>query len=304
MGTGRRCSARRDGPQPRDLRAAVHGRRCRASGTSARACSHRRRPPRRTSRPAAPPSGWRLSFAMLRAWGFEAAASRSPLPCRASGTSCSCSARPRSRSRCSRSRVGRTRMLSRRDHRSRGVRRRSSSAFAIASVSARPRALRRRPLPRASLAVGARLIGARPVKWNGESLVAFRGQAIGLLRRRWLDPSPLATLAGQLSVFLVLRRLPAHARRAARRGHARRGVRRLDARAPDLGSLPITPGGVGFVELGLTGALVGFGGPNDAVVAAVLLYRLLTIVPTLALGLIAGALWRRLRPEPALEQGV
>ena len=64
-----------------------------------------------------------------------------------------------------------------------------------------------------------------------------------------------------------------------------------------LGSLPITPGGIGIVELGLTGALVGFGGANDAVVAAVLLYRVITIVPTLVLGLVAGALWRRLRPE-------
>ena len=64
-----------------------------------------------------------------------------------------------------------------------------------------------------------------------------------------------------------------------------------------LGSIPITPGGIGIVELGLTGALVGFGGPNDAVVAAVLLYRVLTVVPTLVLGLVAGALWRRLRPE-------
>jgi len=64
-----------------------------------------------------------------------------------------------------------------------------------------------------------------------------------------------------------------------------------------LGSIPITPGGIGIVELGLTGALVGFGGPNDAVVAAVLLYRVLTIVPTLVLGLVAGGLWRRMRPD-------
>src|SRR5436190_43988 len=66
-----------------------------------------------------------------------------------------------------------------------------------------------------------------------------------------------------------------------------------------LGSLPITPGGIGIVELGLTGALVGFGGANDEVVAAVLLYRVLTVVPTLVLGVVAGALWRRLRPEAA-----
>jgi uncharacterized protein (TIRG00374 family) len=66
-----------------------------------------------------------------------------------------------------------------------------------------------------------------------------------------------------------------------------------------LGSLPITPGGLGVVEVGLTTALVGFGGKNAEVVAAVLVYRFLTIVPTLILGLIAGATWHRLAPAPA-----
>ena len=66
-----------------------------------------------------------------------------------------------------------------------------------------------------------------------------------------------------------------------------------------LGSLPITPGGLGVVEVGLTGALVGFGGDNAEVVAAVLLYRFLTIVPTVVLGLLAGATWRRLKPVRA-----
>jgi uncharacterized membrane protein YbhN (UPF0104 family) len=33
------------------------------------------------------------------------------------------------------------------------------------------------------------------------------------------------------------------------------------------------------------------------VVAAVLVYRFLTIVPTLVIGLLAGVTWRRYRPE-------
>jgi len=68
-----------------------------------------------------------------------------------------------------------------------------------------------------------------------------------------------------------------------------------------LGSVPITPGGIGIVELGLTGMLVGFGGANDQVVAAVLLYRVLTVVPTLVLGVIATAVWRRLRPADVIR---
>jgi uncharacterized membrane protein YbhN (UPF0104 family) len=59
-----------------------------------------------------------------------------------------------------------------------------------------------------------------------------------------------------------------------------------------IGSLPLTPGGFGFVELGLVGALVGFGGPHAAVVAAVLVYRFLVVAPTLVLGALSGATWR------------
>jgi uncharacterized protein (TIRG00374 family) len=141
---------------------------------------------------------------------------------------------------------------------------------------------------------GLRLIRRRPVTWDGEGLVRFRLQTIGLLKRRWL-PLTLATCAGQLSVFAVLvvclRTLGVHeAQVTLTEAFAAWTFVRL------LGSIPITPGGIGIVELGLTGALVGFGGSNDAVVAAVLLYRVLTVVPTLVLGLVAGALWRRLRP--------
>ncbi|HST18662.1 MAG TPA: YbhN family protein [Gaiellaceae bacterium] len=142
---------------------------------------------------------------------------------------------------------------------------------------------------------GLKLIKRGPVGWNGESLVRFREQTVGLLRRRWL-PLTLATCAGQLSVFAVmvvcLRTLGVHESQVTlTEAFAAWTFVRL------LGSLPITPGGVGIVELGLTGALVGFGGPNDGVVAAVLLYRVITVVPTLVLGLVAGALWKRLRPE-------
>ena len=66
-----------------------------------------------------------------------------------------------------------------------------------------------------------------------------------------------------------------------------------------LGSIPITPGGLGLVELGLTTVLVGFGGNHAGVVAAVLVYRFLTIVPTLVLGGVAAATWRRRRRAPS-----
>ena len=61
-----------------------------------------------------------------------------------------------------------------------------------------------------------------------------------------------------------------------------------------LSAMPITPGGLGIVEVGLTSALVAFGGSSDRVVAAVLLYRALSTLPTLALGLVSGGIARRI----------
>jgi uncharacterized membrane protein YbhN (UPF0104 family) len=139
-----------------------------------------------------------------------------------------------------------------------------------------------------------RLVRRGPVGWTGDSFVRFRNDAVGLLGRRW-HVLTLATLAGQLTVFglllVSLRVLGVSADDVgAVEVFAAWSLVRL------LGSLPITPGGIGVVEVGLTTALVGFGGANAEVVAAVLVYRFLTIVPTLVLGLAAGAAWRRLRP--------
>jgi uncharacterized protein (TIRG00374 family) len=68
-----------------------------------------------------------------------------------------------------------------------------------------------------------------------------------------------------------------------------------------LGSIPITPGGLGLVELGLTSVLAGFGGNHAGVVASVLVYRFLTIVPTLVFGAVAAATWRRHRRRSLVE---
>ncbi len=144
---------------------------------------------------------------------------------------------------------------------------------------------------------GLRLIHKGPVKWSGISFVRFRNETVRLLTKRW-HVLTLATLAGQLTVFLVM----LVSIRVC--GVTSSEVSLVEAFAAWsivrlLGSLPLTPGGIGIVEVGLTGALVGFGGHNADVVAAVLVYRFLTIVPTLLLGLLAGATWRRHNPHAA-----
>jgi uncharacterized protein (TIRG00374 family) len=148
---------------------------------------------------------------------------------------------------------------------------------------------------------GLRCVRRKPVTWTGETFVRFRNQANQLLKRRW-HVLTIATLAGHLTVYLILlvslRVLDVTANEVtAVEAFAAWALVRL------LGSLPITPGGLGVVELGLTTALVGFGGNRAEVVAAVLLYRVLTTLPTLLIGLLAGATWKRHRPDylPDLE---
>jgi uncharacterized protein (TIRG00374 family) len=138
---------------------------------------------------------------------------------------------------------------------------------------------------------GLRLVRRGPVTWNEESFVRFRNNAIGLLRRRW-HLLTLATLAGQLSVFVLFL---VSLRVTHVTSNQVDGIEAFAAwsLARLLGSIPVTPGGLGVVEVGLTTALVGFGAANAPAVAAVLLYRFLTIVPTLVIGLAAASTFRK-----------
>ena len=144
-----------------------------------------------------------------------------------------------------------------------------------------------------------RVFRRRPVAWGGEDLADFRSRALDLLRRRW-HVITLATLAGHLTVFLVLF---ACLRAVGVSGDEVSWIEAFAAWAliRVLGVIPLTPGGIGIVELGLSGALVAFGASNADAVAATLLYRALTVLPTLALGALAAATWRTHHPRERLE---
>jgi uncharacterized protein (TIRG00374 family) len=60
-----------------------------------------------------------------------------------------------------------------------------------------------------------------------------------------------------------------------------------------LAMIPLTPGGLGFVEAGLTGALALAGVPPDQAVLGTLVYRLFSYWLTLPAGAIASALYAR-----------
>jgi uncharacterized protein (TIRG00374 family) len=119
-----------------------------------------------------------------------------------------------------------------------------------------------------------------------------------LLRRRWLSLTA-ATLANQLTAYLIfelsLRAVGiSYASLPSSEALLAWAIGRV------ISSLPLTPGGIGVVELGMIGTLVGFGAPQAHVVAAVLLYRGLVIVPTLVVGA-AALIGFRLRRPPASE---
>jgi uncharacterized protein (TIRG00374 family) len=140
-----------------------------------------------------------------------------------------------------------------------------------------------------------RALRRRPTAGWPERLVEFRRSTVDLIRRRWAWLT-IAAIVGNVTVFVVL----LVSLRAVGIGSSE--ITWIEAfagwsLARALQLIPLTPGGVGPVELGLTGILVGFGGANAEVVAAVLLYRALTVLPTLLLGLATIAGWRWLGPE-------
>jgi putative heme transporter len=124
----------------------------------------------------------------------------------------------------------------------------------------------------------------------GEGLVRFRAQSIDLLRRRW-HLITLATVVSHLSLFALLwmslRHMGIPTEQITMTGAlAAFSVVRL------VTAIPITPGNLGIVEVGLTAALVVAGGPQSLVVAAVLIYRALSYLIQVPMGLVAWVIWR------------
>jgi len=123
----------------------------------------------------------------------------------------------------------------------------------------------------------------------GEKLATMRAETIGVVSGHWPFLTA-ATFANQLTLFGVML--------ACMHATGVTGVSFFEALAAWsfarlVGSVAITPGGLGIQELGLTGALVAFGGSTDAVVATALLFRVLTFVPTVIVGSACAVIWRR-----------
>jgi uncharacterized membrane protein YbhN (UPF0104 family) len=124
----------------------------------------------------------------------------------------------------------------------------------------------------------------------GEQAVAFRKRTITLVSRRWLALT-LTTVASHLALWFVLLLSLRHV------GVSEGEVSSLQVLAVFafgrlIGALPITPGGLGVIELGYIGGLVAAGGNEPQVVAAVLLFRVLTFGVQIPLGGFTYMIWR------------
>lgn len=137
-----------------------------------------------------------------------------------------------------------------------------------------------------------------------DQLVAFRTATVDVVAQRWVALSA-ANLGQQVAQFAVL----AVALRIVESGtneqvplaaaFAAFGLARLAS------FIPVTPGGLGTVDAGLTALLVTFGATNDEALAATLLWRAASWVPQVFVGVICLAGWRLAagrRPDPSAAE--
>jgi len=145
-----------------------------------------------------------------------------------------------------------------------------------------------------------RLIRKPPVSGWGEAAIRFRSEASGLMAARWM-PLTGSTLASHLGLYAVLLLSLRFA-----------GVSPGEVSWPQilgvfavvrlLSAIPITPGGLGIVDLGYVGGLVLVGRHQGEVpvalfhaqvTAAVLVFRTLTYGLQIPIGGLAYAVWVR-----------
>lgn len=139
-------------------------------------------------------------------------------------------------------------------------------------------------------ALRRRIRGGQPVDLV-DKIIDFRNATVDVVRERWLALT-VSNLGQQLSQFAVL----AAALRITESG-AEVQVPILAAFASFAlarlaGFIPITPGGLGTVDAGLTGMLIAVGASSSDALAATLLWRAASWVPQVALGFVTLLIWR------------
>ena len=138
-----------------------------------------------------------------------------------------------------------------------------------------------------------RRLGRPPVSGWDLATIKFRQRTVLLLRARWI-PITVATLVSHLSLYVVLLVTLRHV------GVSEEEVSWVEvlavfALARLLTAIPLTPGGLGIVDVALITGLAAAGGDRAEVAAAVLIFRALTYVLPIPIGLGTYVFWRRNR---------
>jgi uncharacterized membrane protein YbhN (UPF0104 family) len=137
-----------------------------------------------------------------------------------------------------------------------------------------------------------RLFRKPPSEGMGDRAVTFRRETIILVRRRWIRLT-WTTVLSHLALFSVLllslRNMGvSEAEVSTAEAFAVFAFGRL------LTAIPITPGGVGVIDLGYVAGLATFApGEKAAIVAAVLIFRTLTYGIQIPIGAFTYVIWRR-----------
>jgi uncharacterized membrane protein YbhN (UPF0104 family) len=133
--------------------------------------------------------------------------------------------------------------------------------------------------------------GRGPASGWDEAIAKWRTRVLGLVRHRWIALT-VSTIVSHASLFAVLLlSLRVLGISESEVGWAQ--ALAVFAFARLLTAIPLTPGGVGVVELALIAGLSGGSGDDAQVVAAVLMFRLLTYVLPILLGGITYVIWQR-----------
>jgi uncharacterized membrane protein YbhN (UPF0104 family) len=131
-----------------------------------------------------------------------------------------------------------------------------------------------------------------PAEGMGDKTVKFRRETIILAKRRWLMLT-WTTVLSQIALFFVLLLSLRHM-----------GVSEQDLPTVEvfavytfsrrLSAIPITPGGVGVIDLGYIAGLTAIdSGEHAQIVAGVLIFRVLTYGLQIPLGAFTYVIWRR-----------
>lgn len=137
-----------------------------------------------------------------------------------------------------------------------------------------------------------RLLHKEPIGGWEERSSTFRTESIGLLKHRWVWLT-LATVVSQLSLYLVLLVALRHVG-VSQEDLSWIAVLAAFAFIRLISALPLTPGGVGVVELGYAAVMtIGLDDATSArVVAAILVFRAVTYLLPIPLGALSYVIWR------------